>query len=43
MYLKAKIDETIVHEWIDFPDLESIVDEKDKSNSLNVRIKLSRI
>jgi len=39
MYLNAKIDETISHEWIDFPELESILEEKDKHTSLNVKKK----
>jgi hypothetical protein len=37
MYLNAKIDERIVHEWIDFPELESILQEKDKHTSLHVK------
>jgi hypothetical protein len=38
MYLNAKIDETIAHEWIDFPELESILEENYKHTSLNVKI-----
>lgn len=41
MYLNAKTDESIVHEWIDFPELESVLQEKivkeDKHTSLHVR------
>ncbi|CAF1014628.1 unnamed protein product [Didymodactylos carnosus] len=39
MYMNAKADESIVHEWIDFPELEQILSEKaakeDKSTSLH--------
>lgn len=42
IYLSAKADETIVHEWIDFPELESLLQEKivkeDKYTSLYVRV-----
>jgi hypothetical protein len=42
IYLSAKTDETIAHEWIDFPELESVLQDKlsreDKCSSLNVKI-----
>jgi hypothetical protein len=47
MYLNAKADESIVHEWIDFPDLQSMLQEKttqeDKHTSLYVRIVMKLI
>jgi len=37
IYLNAKVNETIVHEWIDVPELEALIEEKDKHTSLNVK------
>jgi hypothetical protein len=28
IYINAKADETVVHEWIDFPELENFFEEK---------------
>jgi hypothetical protein len=43
MYLNAKVDRFIEHEWINFPELECITPEKDKQKSLHVnRIVLNR-
>jgi len=40
MYMNAKADETVVHEWIDFPELENLYQEKtpkeDKQTTLHV-------
>ena len=42
IYMNAKADETVVHEWIDFPELESAHEAKtpkeDKQTSMHVRI-----
>lgn len=40
IYMNAKADETVVHEWIDFPELEDSSQEKtlkeDKHTTLHV-------
>jgi len=40
MYMNAKADETVVHEWINFPELEKFFQEKspkeDKQTTLHV-------
>ena len=45
VYMNAKADETVVHEWIDFPELESGFEAKtpkeDKQATMHVRISLS--
>ena len=38
MYLNAKVDRFIEHEWMNFPELESVTHERDKLKSLHVEI-----
>ena len=42
MYINAKADETVVHEWINFPQIDKLQDEKtikeDKHTTLHVGI-----
>jgi len=42
VYMNAKADETVVHEWIDFPELEKVQEGKtpkeDKQTTLHVEI-----
>lgn len=42
IYMNAKADETVVHEWIDFPEIEDSTEDKtpkeDKHTTLHVRI-----
>jgi hypothetical protein len=43
VYMNAKADETVVHEWIDFPELETFQEAKtpkeDKQTTLHVEIR----
>jgi hypothetical protein len=47
MYMNAKADETVVHEWIDFPELETMHENKtareDKHTTLHVGFIFNKI
>jgi hypothetical protein len=44
MIINAKIEETAIEEWIDFPALDSILKKVDKEDkNTNIQVSLNRI